>query len=80
MIRQHAGASCVWVLGHSEGGLVAGQKPTGICGLVLVAIEGRLLGTVLRKQLRSNPANAGVLDLGLAAIADLEAGQRVEKT
>ena len=82
VIRQHTGATCVWVLGHSEGGLVAlvaAQKPADICGLILVATVGRPLGTVLREQLRANPANAPLLDLGLAAIADLEAGKRVEK-
>ena len=82
VIRQRTAASCVWVLGHSEGGLVAlvaGQKSEGICGLILVATPGRPLGVVLREQLRSNPANAPVLDRGLAAIAELEAGKRAEK-
>jgi uncharacterized protein len=82
VIRQKTGVACVWVLGHSEGGLVglvASQKPADMCGLILVATVGRPLGTVLREQLRSNPANAPVLDLGLAAIADLEAGKKVDK-
>ncbi len=81
-IRHRTGAACVWVLGHSEGGLVAlvaAQKPEGMCGLILVATVGRPLGDVLRDQLRSNPANAPVLELGLAAIDDLEAGKHVEK-
>jgi uncharacterized protein len=80
-IRQQTGVACVWVLGHSEGGLVAlaaAQKSTDICGLVLVAAAGRPLGEVLRSQLRSNPANAPVLDWAMAAIDSLEAGKRVD--
>jgi pimeloyl-ACP methyl ester carboxylesterase len=80
-IRERTGASCVWALGHSEGGLVAlvaAQEPSDVCGLILIATPGRRLGDVLREQLRSNPANAPVLDQALAAIAQLEAGQRVD--
>ena len=80
-IRQTTGAGCVWVLGHSEGGLVAlaaAQKPADICGLILVAAAGRPLGTVLREQMASNPANAPLLDQADAAISALEAGRRVD--
>ncbi|MGH7024614.1 MAG: alpha/beta hydrolase [Caulobacteraceae bacterium] len=80
-IRRTTGARCVWVLGHSEGGLVAlaaGQKPEGICGLILVSTPGRPLGEVLRDQLKANPANAPVLDQALSAIDALEAGRRVD--
>jgi uncharacterized protein len=82
-IREQTGVACVWVLGHSEGGLVAlaaAQKSTDICGLVLVAAVGRPLGEVLRAQLRSNPANAPVLDWAMTAIDSLEAGKRVDVT
>jgi uncharacterized protein len=82
-IRKQTGAPCVWVLGHSEGGLVAlaaGQKLPDICGLVLVSTGGRPLGEVLRMQLRANPANAPVLDQAMAAIDRLEAGKRVDVT
>jgi uncharacterized protein len=83
-IRKQTGVSCVWVLGHSEGGLVAlaaAQKAQGahdICGLVLVSAAGRPLGEVLRDQLRANPANAPILDQAMAAIDSLEAGKRVD--
>lgn len=79
--RAHTGAPCVWVLGHSEGGLVAllaGREPEGICGLVLVAASGRPIGTVMREQLRANPANAALLDQAMAAIDSLEAGRRFD--
>jgi pimeloyl-ACP methyl ester carboxylesterase len=71
------------VLGHSEGGLVAlaaAQQPEGICGIVLVSSLGRTFGTVLREQLRANPANAPVLEQALLAIEALEKGKRVDAT
>ncbi len=80
-IREKAGVSCVWVLGHSEGALVAlqaGQMPDGICGLLLVSGPGRKLGDVLRAQLQGNPANAPYLPQMLNAIATLEAGGTVD--
>jgi len=81
-IRARTGASCVWVLGHSEGGLVAlaAVNEPGICGLVLVAAAGRPLGEVLREQLKANPANAPILGEALEAIATLEAGKSVDMT
>jgi hypothetical protein len=81
VIRKRTGARCVWVLGHSEGGLVAlaaAQAPAGICGLVLVAAAGRPIGEVMRAQLHANPANAPILDEADAAISALEAGKSVD--
>ena len=78
--RAATGAGCVWLLGHSEGGLIAlaaAQDPAGICGVITVSGPGRKLGDVLREQLRANPANAPVLDVSLATIAKLEAGESV---
>jgi len=74
-------APCVWVLGHSEGGLVAlasaGDVP-GECGLVLVAAPGRPMGEIVRGQLKANPANAPLLDQALPALDALEQGRRVD--
>jgi len=80
-IRKQAGAKCVWVLGHSEGALVAlaaAQQPDGICGVILVSGAGRKLGDVIRDQLRANPANAPLLDSAMAALDSLEAGKHVD--
>lgn len=80
-IRSKTGAKCVWVLGHSEGGLVAleaARKPANICGLILVAAPGRKFGDILREQLEANPANAPVLDDAMKAIDSLESGIRVD--
>ncbi len=81
VMRDHLNLPCVWLLGHSEGGLialVAAREPVGICGLVLVASAGRPLGSVLREQLRANPANAPLLDQAIGAVDALEAGRRVD--
>jgi pimeloyl-ACP methyl ester carboxylesterase len=82
-IRKQTDTPCVWLLGHSEGGLVAlaaAQKVQDICGLVLISTAGRPLGEVLRMQLRANPANAPVLAQAMSAIDTLEAGRRVDVT
>ncbi|MBI0475894.1 alpha/beta fold hydrolase [Sphingomonas sp. MA1305] len=82
--RARTGAPCVWLLGHSEGGLVAlaaASAPTaGVCGLVLVATPGRPLGVVMREQLHANPGNAPLLPAADAAIDALSAGQHVDVT
>ena len=81
--RTATGAECVWLLGHSEGGIVAlaaAQEVPHLCGIILVAVPGRPLATLLREQLRANPANAHLLDEAEAAIATLETGERVDVT
>ncbi len=82
-LKRTTGARCVWLLGHSEGALVAmaaTRNPTDICGVVLVAGPGRRLSVVLRQQLKANPANAPLLDQALGAVDKLEAGQHVDVT
>jgi len=81
VIRQRTGASCVWLLGHSEGGLVAlvaAQHQTDVCGVVLVAAAGRPMGEVLRAQLEANPANAPLLGQIMPDIDALEAGKHID--
>ena len=82
-LRKQTGAKCVWLLGHSEGGLIAlaaAQQPAGICGLILVASPGRKLGAVIREQLNANSANAPLLPQAMAALASLEAGKPADTT
>ena len=80
VLREKTGVSCVWLLGHSEGGLVAmaARDDPGVCGLVLVAAAGRPIGDVLREQLKANPANAALLPPALSAIDALERGKHVD--
>ncbi|VWD43000.1 hydrolase [Burkholderia lata] len=80
-IRERTGASSVWVLGHSEGGLVAllaARQSADISGLILVSTAGRPLGPVLRQQLQSSPAAAPFLENAMSILDSLEAGDRVE--
>lgn len=82
-VRAKTGAPCIWLIGHSEGGLVAlasAQKVENLCGLVLVAAAGRPLGDVIKSQLRANPANAPFLQAANAAIDELAEGRRVDVT
>lgn len=80
-IRAKTGAPCVWVLGHSEGGLVAldtaAAKPAGLCGVIAVSTPGRRLGTVMRAQFHANPANAPILADADRMIDALEAGRTI---
>lgn len=78
--RKATGARCVWLAGHSEGGLVALAASTTphVCGLVLISTLGRPMGEVIRDQLKANPANAPILAPALAAIDQLEAGKHVD--
>jgi pimeloyl-ACP methyl ester carboxylesterase len=81
-LRGRTGARCIWVLGHSEGALMtlaaATEDSAGICGIVLVSGAGRRMSDVLREQLGASPQFAPYLDRALAAIARLEAGERVD--
>jgi uncharacterized protein len=82
VIRQRTKARCVWLLGHSEGGLVAmaAAKNPDVCGLLLIAAPGRPLGQIMREQLKANPANSPVLDQALPALDALEAGKHIDTT
>ena len=80
-IRKRTGQRCVWLLGHSEGSLIAlaaAQQPDGICGVISVSGAGRRLSDVIREQLRANPANAPLLDSAMTALDVLESGQHVD--
>jgi pimeloyl-ACP methyl ester carboxylesterase len=80
-LRAQTGRDCIFLLGHSEGALMVSAAAEGrkdVCGLILVSGMGRKLGDVLRAQLQANPANAPLLDQALPAIAELEAGRRVD--
>ena len=75
--------SCVWLLGHSEGGLIslaAAQTVEDICGLILVATPGSTMGNVLRDQLKANPANKPILEEAFEIIDKLERGERVDES
>lgn len=72
-------APCVWLAGHSEGGLVAlvaaADAPEALCGLILLSTAGRPIGQLLLEQMRANPMNAPLIPEIEGLVADLEAGQ-----
>ena len=79
VIRDRANRPCVWLLGHSEGGLVAityaARTPDAVCGLVLAATPGRPLAELVRQQFRANPVNAPILQDAERIVEDLERGR-----
>lgn len=82
-IARETGAKCVWLLGHSEGSLIAltaAQDSKKICGVISVAGVGRRMADVMRQQLRANPANAPILPAALGAIDSLEAGRKIDSS
>ena len=78
VIREQTRVPCVWVAGHSEGGLVAlasSRNPDGFCGLILLAAPGRPVGDVLREQLRLALGSGPTLQQATSTIRALEAGR-----
>ena len=73
---------CAWLIGHSEGALVALKAVEGgdqaICGLVLLSGAGRPAAAVLREQLAGAPEP--LKTQAFAALTELEAGRTVADT
>lgn len=74
------GQPCAWLIGHSEGALVAlaavANGDDKVCGLVLLSGAGRPAGVVLREQLAAGlpePLKARAYEV----LAELEAGRTV---
>jgi len=80
--RTATGAKCVWLLGHSEGGLMvlAAADAPGVCGVITVSAAGRPFDVLISEQLHANPANAVIFDQADAALAKLKAGEHVDVT
>lgn len=82
VIRSRTGAERVWLLGHSEGGLVALAAAAvleNVAGLILVATPGRPLGDILKEQLRANQATAPLIAAADYVIDELSAGRRINE-
>ncbi|MBA3999239.1 alpha/beta fold hydrolase [Brevundimonas sp.] len=78
-LAMRTGRDCVWLMGHSEGGLVAqvaaADNPQ-VCGVVLLASAGRPAADILREQLAALPQPLN--DQALHGLSELEAGRTVE--
>lgn len=81
-----AGLPCAWLIGHSEGALVALKAVQGgpnadtdkICGLVLLSGAGRPAGAVLREQMAAVPEP--MKTQAFSILTELEAGRAVADT
>ncbi len=80
VLKSEIHTPCIWILGHSEGGIVAlaSAREEDVCGVVLIATPGRPLGEVLRGQLKANPENEMLLKQALQIIDALENRRRVD--
>lgn len=71
---------CAWLIGHSEGALVALKAVEGghdkICGLVLQSGAGRPAGVVIREQLQAGLPEP-LKTQAFAVLTELEAGRTV---
>ncbi len=78
-LLKQRGHSCVWLAGHSEGGLIAlaAAQEADICGLVLIASPGRRLDAILKEQLSAGlpPTMLAASDRAVDALA---AGRTVD--
>lgn len=78
---KRAGVKCAWLVGHSEGGLVAlqaAQSPEGLCGVILISAPGRPLIEVMRAQFAANPANAPIMADATRMLDAVAAGGTVD--
>ncbi len=77
------GQPCAWLIGHSEGALVAlaatADDHPGICGLILLSGAGRPARVVLEEQLGPQLPEP-LRTQAFHALAELEAGRTVEDT
>ena len=73
ILRAQTGAPCIWLIGHSEGGILALDAAAlpDVCGLVLLATPGRILGAVMRDQIAAQPTLAPTLPAFDRALAKL---------
>ncbi|MFN7111296.1 MAG: alpha/beta hydrolase [Brevundimonas sp.] len=81
----HADQPCAWLIGHSEGALIAlkaveggGPDSSKVCGLVLLSGAGRPAGVVIREQMAALPEP--MKTQAFAALTELEAGRTVADT
>lgn len=73
---------CIWIAGHSEGGLVAlvaaEGAPDKLCGLILMATPGRPLGQVMQEQLAKAPGSEAWIDEVGTVIEALKTGDTAD--
>jgi pimeloyl-ACP methyl ester carboxylesterase len=77
-LGQQRGVSCVVLLGHSEGALIAAlaAQKTPVCGVISISGAGRPLGVVIGEQLNAALPDA-MKPAALKVLAELQAGRTV---
>lgn len=82
VLKRQMNTPAIWLLGHSEGGVVAlaSAQEEAISGVMLIATPGRPMAEVLRGQLKANPQNEMLLNQALPIIDALEHRRRVDVT
>ena len=81
--RTTTGARCAWIIGHSEGALVAliaAQKSEGLCGLVLMTPASVHVGELIRAQVAAVPGAQPILPEVERVLSQLKAGARADVT
>lgn len=78
-LQQQPGIGPVFLLGHSEGGVVATllAQRSPVSGLILIAAPGRPIGDLIRQQLTRTEEPKEVQTAAFAALDRLERGQTV---
>lgn len=79
-IQAEIGNDCIFILGHSEGALMASATANineNVCGQILVAGVGRSFGDVMRDQFTAQPAGKILMKKALANIDKLERGEKI---
>ncbi len=78
-LGQQPGIVCVFLLGHSEGGLIATlvAGKSSPAGLALVSSPGGSLGTVLARQLQHLPMTGALRADALTTLKQIETGRTV---
>ncbi len=81
LLRQRLPGTPIWILGHSQGGLIAllaAQDNPTIHGVVLVATAGRSLDQVIVEQLQRHPEYTALVAPASTILRSLKAGEPVE--
>jgi alpha-beta hydrolase superfamily lysophospholipase len=79
LLKARPGVTCVIILGHSEGALVAAlaAQKVATCGVIEVSGLGRPFGVVLREQMAAQPLPASLRQQMEAGLTELEHGRQV---
>ncbi|EHH66924.1 putative hydrolase [Gluconobacter morbifer G707] len=81
VIHDRTGVTCIWLAGHSEGGLIAlaaARMAHPLCGLILLSTPGRRIDTILHDQIAANPANVLLMSRIEGILAAIRQGRPVD--